>query len=283
MNEAKPVTSSSAYIRVLRKSTLTLEDSVACLEMNDTASRNAMTQALKDDLEEVIALASSGSDIRALVITGSPGVFCAGGDLKALTSNRNPDGTPIRDVEGIRKRVDSSHQWFQKLFNLEVPVIAAVDGPAFGAGFSLALASDYIVASPRASFSMVFNRIGAIPDLAALYMLPRMIGLRRAKDIMMSARVVSVDEAHQLGLVHSIHASEAVRSVAMAMAHKFVNGSAQSLALTKLYANQSLESDYTTMARLEASAQAACLNSDYFFEAVARFMERKPARFNWDS
>ena len=272
----------SPNVRVLRKSTLTFEGGVACLEMTDVASRNAMSSDLKDDLEEVVALASSSDEMRALVITGAPGVFCAGGDLKSLTANRHADGTPVRDVEGIRRRMTRSHQWFEALFNLEIPVIAAVDGPAFGAGFSLALACDFIVASPRASFCMAFNRIGAIPDLAALYTLPRMIGLRRAKDIMMTARVVSVEEALSLGLVHSIHPSEHVRGKAMAMAHRFVQGSAQSLALTKLYSNQSLESDYATMARLEGVAQATCLNSDYFFEAVARFMDRKPAKFTWN-
>ena len=283
MNDADPIDGATRDIRAFRKSTLTLEGAVACFEMTDAASRNAMSPELKEDLEELVGLVGSSDRIRALVITGSPGVFCAGGDLKGLTANRHPDGSPVRDVEGIRQRMTRSHQWFERLFNLEVPVIAAVDGPAFGAGFSLALACDYIVASPRASFCMAFNRIGAIPDLAALYLLPRMIGLRRAKDIMMSARVVGVEEALGLGLVHSIHPAETVRGRAMAMAHQFVQGSAQSLALTKLYTNQSLETDYATMARLEGVAQATCLNSDYFFEAVARFKDRQPARFNWDA
>jgi 2-(1,2-epoxy-1,2-dihydrophenyl)acetyl-CoA isomerase len=274
-------TAAAAISRLLRKSTQSVSEGIACLTMTDAPSRNAMTQDLKDDLEEVVRLAATSDDWRALVITGSPGVFCAGGDLRALTSRRHPDGSPVRDVEGIRRRMSRSHAWFEKLYNLEMPVIAAVDGPAFGAGFSLALACDFIVASPRASFCMAFNRIGALPDLAALYLLPRMIGQRRAKDIMMSARVVSVEEARELGIVHSVLASDEVLERAMAMARSFAQGSPQALAMTKLFTNQSLESDYATMARLEGTGQAACLNSDYFFEAVARFMDRKPPRFNW--
>ncbi|MFO1195600.1 MAG: enoyl-CoA hydratase/isomerase family protein [Burkholderiaceae bacterium] len=274
-------TGAAPEVRTLRKSTLTVDGPVACLEMTDVASRNAISQEMKDDLQEVVRLASAGDAWRALVITGSPGVFCAGGDLKDLTSRRHADGTPVRDVEGIRRRMSRSHAWFERLYNLEIPVIAAVDGPAFGAGFSLALACDFIVASSRARFCMAFNRIGALPDLAALYTLPRMIGLRRAKDIMMTARVVSVEEAKELGIVHSIHAPQAVREEAMAMARTFALGSAQSLAMTKVFSNQSLESDYATMARLEGVGQATCLNSDYFFEAVARFMDRQPPRFDW--
>ena len=145
-------TGAAPEVRTLRKSTLTVDGPVACLEMTDVASRNAISQEMKDDLQEVVRLASAGDAWRALVITGSPGVFCAGGDLKDLTSRRHADGTPVRDVEGIRRRMSRSHAWFERLYNLEIPVIAAVDGPAFGAGFSLALACDFIVASSRARF-----------------------------------------------------------------------------------------------------------------------------------
>lgn len=268
--------------RKLRRSTLTVGQGVARLEMCDPATRNAFTQELKDDFADMIGVLREDAGVRALVISGTAGAFCSGGDLKSLTPRRGADGAIARDVEAIRARLRRSHQWFEQLFNLEVPVIAAVDGPAFGAGFSLALAADFILATPRSAFCMAFNRIGALPDLAALYMLPRMIGLRRAKDLMMTARQVGAQEALALGIVHSLHEPEALIDEAMAMALNFAEGSAQSLALTKVYANQSLESDYATMARLEGIGQATCLTSDYFFDAVERFVERKPAKFVWN-
>lgn len=264
------------------RSRLTVRDGIAHFEMTDPGTRNAFTQPLKDDYARLVTLVGQRADIRALVISGSPGAFCAGGDLKSLAARRDEHGRPVREVESIRARLRDSHAWFEGLFNLEVPVIAAVDGAAFGAGFSLALAADYILATPRSSFCMAFNRIGAIPDLAALYMLPRMIGLRAAKDILMSARVIDASEAMRLGLVHSLHAPEALLDTARAMAARFAQGSAEALALTKLYSNQSLESDYSTMARLEGMGQADCLTSDYFFDAVERFITRQPAKFGWD-
>ncbi len=269
--------------QTLRRATLTIDAGVAHFQMRDAASRNAFTQELKDDYAELVSLIRKRPDIRALLISGSSGAFCSGGDLKSLAAKNGGDGPPVRDVEAIRARLRDSHQWFEGLFNLEVPVVAAVDGTAFGAGFSLALAADIIVATPRSTFCMAFNRIGAIPDLAALYMLPRMIGLRRAKDIMMSARVVGAPEALSLGIVHSLHEHDALMDVAMGMARRFTQGSAEALALTKLYANQSQESDYATMARLEGMGQSICLTSDYFFDAVQRFIERRPAKFVWDA
>ncbi|HMN81929.1 MAG TPA: enoyl-CoA hydratase/isomerase family protein [Burkholderiaceae bacterium] len=266
----------------LRCCSLKTGDGIAVFEMLKPESRNAFNPDMKADHLELVARVRGDRSIRSVVIAGSGGAFCAGGDLKALTSNRDADGQPIRDVAASRVRLRDTHAWFEQLFNLEVPVIAAVDGAAFGAGFSLALAADFIVASPRASFCMAFNRIGAIPDLAALYMLPRMIGLRKAKDIMMTARVVGCEEAHALGIVHSVHPAEGLLDVAIGMAKNFAQGSVDALAFTKVYANQSLESDYATMARLEAHAQAMCLNSDYFFDAVERFVDRKPARFVWN-
>jgi len=272
----------TATPRTLARSTLSIDAAIARFRMTDAGSRNAFTQALKDDFAELVRVVRADAAIRAVVIEGSDGAFCAGGDLKSLAARRGPGGELLRDVEGVRLRLRESHQWFEQLVNLEVPVIAAVDGAAFGAGFSLALACDVIVATPRASFCMAFNRIGALPDLAALYTLPRMIGLRRAKDILMSARVVDAREALALGIVHSLHPSAALADVALAMARRYTQGSPAALAMTKLYVNQSLESDYPTMARLEGAGQAACLNSDYFFDAVERFLSRQPAKFGWE-
>lgn len=269
-------------VRKLRCSTLTMDGATVQFRMESPQTRNALTSDLREDLQDMLDAVQGTASVRALIVCGSDGAFCAGGDLKALVPDRTPDGYPLRNVEAIRARMSEHHRWFERLYNLEVPVIAAVDGPAFGAGFSLALASDYILASPRASFCMAFNRIGALPDLAALYMLPRMIGQRRAKDLMMSARRVDADEALALGIVHSLHPQDRLLDEARAMAADFSNGSKEALALTKTLSNQSLGSDYATMARLEGLGQSVCLTSDYFYDAVARFIDHKPGRFTWN-
>lgn len=251
-------------------------DRTMVLTIHNPEHRNALGPEIYAAGVEALNAADSNPEVRSVVITGDGGIFSAGGNLQRLQHNRQqPPEVQARSIDGL-------HDWIEAIRAFPKPVIAAVEGPAAGAGFSLALACDVIVATPRASFCMAFNRIGALPDLAALYTLPRMIGLRRAKDILMSARVVDAREALALGIVHSLHAPAALPEVALAMARRYAQGSSAALAMTKLYANQSLESDYPTMARLEGGGQAACLNSDYFFDAVERFLTRQPAKFGWE-
>ena len=121
--------------------------------------------------------------VRAVVLTGSGGAFCAGGDLRGIRSAE-------LDNDGWRERMKNAHAWLARLLSLDRAVVAAVDGPAFGAGFSLALAADFVVASPRARFCLSFMRLGLVPDFGALHTLPRIVGVQRAKELMLSAREV---------------------------------------------------------------------------------------------
>ncbi|MNN30413.1 Carnitinyl-CoA dehydratase [compost metagenome] len=174
------------------------------------------------------------------------------------------------------------HGWLGRLRNLEIPVIAAVDGPAVGAGMGLVLVADFVLASARAHFGMSFARVGLVPDMGAAYFLPRVVGMAMAKDMMMTARRVGVEEAKDLGIVHSVYAPEALADQARRFARRFVAGPAQALGPTKRMLNGSFETSYAAFVELEANAQAVATTTAYHAEALQRFAGGQPLRFDWD-
>ncbi|CAB3791021.1 4-chlorobenzoyl coenzyme A dehalogenase [Paraburkholderia caffeinitolerans] len=264
----------------LRDSTLVIDDGVAEFTHQVPKSRNALSLGLRQDYAQMLDMIERDRGIRALILTGSGGSFCAGGDIRSLKEAReNPEaGSP----DGIRRRLMNGHMWMQRLRNLEIPVIAAVDGAAAGAGFSLALAADFVLASSRAFFCMSFVKIGVVPDLAAAYLLPRVVGLSMAKELALTARRVDVQEAKQLGIVHTIHSPEALAQQAREFARRFVTGPREAMGLTKRLLNQSFESHYALLAELESSAQAVATSAPFHAAAVAAFLDGQPAPYDWE-
>jgi len=158
-----------------------------------------------------------------------------------------------------------------------------VDGPAFGAGLSLALAADFVLCTRRAKFCAVFGRIGLVPDLGAMHMLPRIVGLQKAKELVFTARTVQAEEARSLGMVYEIvEDGEALQAAAVALARRFGEASTAAIGMAKTAMNQAFELDARAMAELEAYAQTMCRGSDYHQEAVQRFKDKQPTRFDWD-
>jgi 2-(1,2-epoxy-1,2-dihydrophenyl)acetyl-CoA isomerase len=167
------------------------------IRLNRPERRNAFDLEVRQGIAEAVYAARDDDTVRAVIITGTGDVFCAGGDLKSLSEAKRP---MFKDRDRIRRL----HPWFRELVNLEKPVIAAVNGPAFGAGFNLALACDFIIGTPTTRFCAVFGRIGLVPDLGGFFLLPRILGLQRAKDLVFSAREVDAEEALRLGILFRI-------------------------------------------------------------------------------
>ncbi|PVX70859.1 enoyl-CoA hydratase/isomerase family protein [Paraburkholderia unamae] len=263
-----------------RHATLSIEDGVAEFTHQRPAARNALSLELRADYADLVDTVERERDIRALILTGIGGSFCAGGDLKSMVEARErPEtGSP----EAIRRRVLEAHGWMQRLRNLEVPVIAAVDGPAAGAGFSLALAADFVLASSRAFFCMSFVKVGLVPDLGAAWLLPRAVGMAAAKELALTARKLGVEEAKALGIVHAIHSPETLALEARSFARRFVTSPREAMGLAKRLLNQSFETPYAPLAELECAAQALASSVPYHAEAIAAFLEGKPARYDWD-
>jgi 2-(1,2-epoxy-1,2-dihydrophenyl)acetyl-CoA isomerase len=207
--------------------------------------------------------------IRVLVLAGTPGAFCAGGDLNFLQAQA--DAGPAY----WQQRIQSGLRFINDLLNLGRPVIAVVDGPAIGAGFSLALACDMVIASPQARFAMAHLKLGLLPDMGPLYLLPRIVGLQRAKEIVFSTREIGAEEARTLGIVMEVHESAALEARASEMAQSLVQASPTVLALAKSMLNVSLDSDRASMFALESSGQAAAFAAPEVQQALSALLARK--------
>ncbi|MDW5444158.1 enoyl-CoA hydratase/isomerase family protein [Polaromonas sp. SM01] len=251
-------------------------NATAVLTMNRPDQRNALDFAMREDFAAAVAEVRDDESVRAIVLTGAGGHFCAGGDIKAMGEQQGKK----RDIFEGRERIRKIHRWFDELVDLEKPVIAAVDGVAFGAGLSLALCADFVLASPRAKFCSVFARLGYIPDTGAMYLLPRAIGLSRAKDMVFTGRVVGVQEAKEIGLVQTICEQDLLQS-ALDFAERFHNAPTGALGIAKSVMNRAFESDRKTVYAQESMAQAMCRESDFHEEAVRRFLAKEAPLYQW--
>jgi 2-(1,2-epoxy-1,2-dihydrophenyl)acetyl-CoA isomerase len=249
-------------------------DDIARLVLNRPDRRNALDLDMRDEIELAIRSLRVEGGAKALGITGSGGAYCAGGDLKAMSEGRRP-------TTANRERIRRLHVWFSELLDLEIPVVAVVDGPAFGAGFNLALAADFILATPRAQMCAVFVRIGLVPDLGGLQLLPRIVGLQRAKEIVFSGREIGATEAKSLGIVHEIVQDGEALAIGVAFAERFRTASTQAIGMAKTILNQAFNLDRHALAELESYAQAVALETPYHHQAVADFLAKKPLGYVW--
>ena len=252
-----------------------LDDGVATLTLNRPEAKNALDPTMADELGECLAAIRADESVRVLVLAGAGGAFCAGGDVKAM--GQGGPRTPEQRRAGMARYT----RICTELMALDRPVIAAVDGVAYGAGFSLALMCDIVLLSERARLCMVFQRIGLVPDMGAFYTLPRVVGLQRAKELIFSAREIDAAEALRLGLAMEVLPAEALAARAQAIARSFAGASAVAMSIAKRALQASLGSDLQTLLEIESSGQALASNSDYAKEAVRRFAAREPAQFRW--
>jgi enoyl-CoA hydratase/carnithine racemase len=260
----------------LTDSRFELTGGVARFTMNRPQALNALSVPMREDFRRMLDFVEGNDAVGALIIAGEGRAFCAGGDVKRMQSYQDVPGIVARD------QIRNLHTWLERLHGLDCPVIAAVNGLAYGGGFALALVTDFVMASTSARFSAVFGRLGLIPDMALLHTLPRAVGSQKAKELMYTARSIDVDEAQALGLVLSIHAPQELDAAVDEFAARLAKGSKAAMGLTKRLVNRSLESDYRTMASMEADGQTLMFDTDFHRDAVKRFVAKEPSVFNWD-
>ena len=249
-------------------------EGVATITLNRPQARNALSAAMVGELDTLLGQITRDDSVRVLILTGAGGAFCAGGDVRSMHA-------APRSAQDWRSGMRRSHRIVRAIHGLDKPVIAAVDGVAFGAGFSLALLADIVLVSSRARFCMAFGRVGLVPDYGALYTLPRVVGLQRAKELVFSAREVGAEEALSLGLALEVHAPQALMPRALELAKALSGTSAQAMAITKDALNASLGNELEAMLQLEASGQGIAGSTDYATDAFRRFAEKQPGRFQW--
>ncbi len=262
--------STETYLNTI---TYTIDQGVATLTLNRPERRNAINADMRMALREVVDRIRTDPEVRVLVLAGSDGHFCAGGDIKSMQGD-------MTATQG-RSRLHSAHEWLSTLLTLDKPIIAAVDGAAYGAGFGLALAADIILVTSRTRFGMAFLRFGLIPDFALLYTLPRMIGIQRTKELAFSTRELSGEEALSLGIATELVPAEALMERAVQMARALATASPDAVSLIKRALNTTFEHDLPTMLNMEADGQGIALSTDYRKTAITRFTNKQPLPYQW--
>ncbi|MGR6971098.1 enoyl-CoA hydratase/isomerase family protein [Streptomyces cynarae] len=253
----------------------TTDNHVAHLTLNRPDSLNAITPDLRELLIQELQDASADPAVRAVVLTGAGRGFCAGADLRGgAGSGERIAGDVARTIRRGAQRLIAA------VLDCEKPVIAAVNGTAAGLGAHLALACDLVLAAESARFIEVFVRRGLVPDGGGAYLLPRLVGPQRAKELMFFGDALPAGDAERLGLVNRVVPGDALEKTAREWAARLAAGPTRALALTKHLVNTSLDTDRATAFATEATAQEINMTTADAREGVASFVERREPRYH---
>ncbi|MGW8972300.1 enoyl-CoA hydratase/isomerase family protein [Streptomyces platensis] len=246
------------------------DNGVSWLTLNRPDAMNAVTWDQRERLIGRLADASADPDVRAVVLTATGKGFCAGADLRgAPPAGERVAGDVARMIRGGAQRLITA------VLDCEKPVIAAVNGTAAGLGAHLALACDLVLAAESARFIEVFVRRGLVPDGGGAYLLPRLIGPQRAKELLFFGDALSAAEAERLGLVNRVVPDGELVKTAREWAERLAAGPTRALALTKQLVNASLDADRSTAFAAEATAQEINMTTADAQEGVASFVARR--------
>lgn len=248
-------------------------DAVAILTLNRPAAGNTLDMPTAQRLEQQVAAVAGDPAVRCVVLTGMGKLFCGGGDVGSF--GRASEG-PAAFLFGL---AGSVHRSVLALARMDKPLVTLVNGPAAGAGLSLAILGDVALAAPGAHFTAAYGMVGLTPDGGMSWSLPRLVGMRRAQEIILTNRRIAAQEAEQIGLVTRVVEAEALLEEGLAVAQRLAQGPVAAIAGARALLAQSLQNDLATQLDLEvvrisqagAGAEAA--------EGIAAFAERRPPRF----
>lgn len=263
------------YLDYMEWKTLRLEvdgKGIATVTLCRPKEMNALSTTMFEELNVLLPQLNESTEVRAVILTGEGRAFCAGGDLAEMKAGYGGNA-------GFYRHMEQANRCTAALVELNKPVIAAVNGAATGAGINLALAADIVFASEKAKFSEIFGNVGLIPDLGGTYLLPRIVGRAKAKEIVFTYRMIDATEALELGIVHKLTAPDALYGEAHAMAEKFAQGPTFAFSMGKDLINRSYETDLHTALHMEALSQALAANSKDHEEGVAAFFEKREHNF----
>lgn len=249
-----------------------IQQKTAFITLNRPEVFNSFNREMALLLQDELDAAEKNSKIRAIVITGSGKAFCAGQDLKEVTSAElNP---------GFKKILEEHYNpIIQRIRTIEKPVIAAVNGVAAGAGANIALACDVVIASENASFIQAFSKIGLVPDSAGTFFLPRLIGFQKASALMMLGDKISATDAEKLGMVYKTVPSENFMEEVTNIASILANMPTKALGLTKRLLNNSMQNTLEEQLNLESKLQIESAQSEDYAEGVDAFVNKRKPNF----
>jgi enoyl-CoA hydratase/carnithine racemase len=262
---------------------------VATITLNRPDRLNALTRQMEDELHAAMQTADASEEVRVIVLTGTGRGFCAGADLEALGWLANIDWATA-DLDALREKVvpprpcQGTRQDFQKTYTyfpaIRKPIIAAINGPAIGLGFVLPLYCDLRIASDQAVFGTAFSQRGLIAEHGASWLLPRLIGLAGALDLLYSARMIDSGEALQMGLVSRVVPHDSLLSHVHDYARQLATTtSPRSLGIIKQQVYQALFQSLDEAVESANVQMLASFQSEDFQEGVAHFLEKRPPSF----
>jgi 2-(1,2-epoxy-1,2-dihydrophenyl)acetyl-CoA isomerase len=240
---------------------------VLIVRLANEEARNSLSREMRFSLRDVVRDIEEDRSIRAVYLTGKGPSFCAGGDLNMLVKASSP--------WAVHRRFRHANTVFPPLMTLDRPVVCGVRGHAVGGGLGLALMSDLIIAGESASFMAGFFRIGGVPDCLTLYTLPRLIGLARTRNFLLTNGSWDAKQALDLGVVTKVVSDENVDSEGLALAHTLAKGPAEVMGLSKLLMLKAFESSLDDLMLLEDLGQALAMSSAEFQEGLAALRERR--------
>ncbi len=254
------------------------DDHVARLTLDRPEAKNALTIEMRDEIVARVQAARADAAVRALLITGAGDAFCAGMDLSASTMSKaaEPGFETRSTAEALRVGVQ---RFIQELWELDKPTVAAVNGAAVGPGAHLALACDFVLVHDDTRFLWTFARWGLVVDAGGAYLLPRLVGLPRAKAMVMLGDGARGAEAVDLGLAYRCVAKDELGAVATDLAARLAAGPTRSLGLSKRLLNMSFETSLERSLELEGAYQSLAATSTDLVEGMAAFRDRRDPNY----
>lgn len=249
-------------------------DAIGTITLNRPERLNAFAGQMRQELAAGVAELSERDDVRVIVVTGAGRGFCAGADV-TYTKELIDAG----DDEALRALIEAGRAVVTAICDAPQPVIAAVNGPAAGAGANLALACDLRIASDRASFGETFNHVGLHPDWGGTYFLPRLVGPAIAAELFFTGEMISADEAHRLGIFNRVVPHEELADETEKLARALTAKPQLPLRLVKIAVRRSLNSTIEQMLDFELDAQLRCGLSPDGIEGITAFVEKRQPRF----
>ena len=250
-----------------------INEGVATLRLNDPASMNALSVSMGAEFDDAMDGLIVDPSIRALVVTGTGRGFSAGGDVQAFYDQRED---PTETMQAV---LDGLHGSVSKLLNAPFPTIAAINGVVAGAGMGLAMATDLAVAVDTAVFTMAYTGIGVSPDGSSTFFLPRLVGTRKAMELILTNRVLSAGEALDMGIVNQVVPEEEFETAIAKLAGKLAKGPTLAYVRARELLMASFANDPFTQMDAEAASIIAAASTDDFYEGVSAFIEKRKPEF----
>jgi enoyl-CoA hydratase/carnithine racemase len=250
-------------------------DNVGWITLNRPERLNALTFEVYRELTDTFAALRDEREVRAVVITGAGRAFCSGGDVLDIIGELFK-----RDMQGLLEFTRMTCELIRNIRTLPKPVIASLNGTTAGAGACIALASDIRIAAPSAKIAFLFVRVGLSgADMGAAYLLPRVVGLAKATEMLYTGDFVSAEEAEKIGLYNRVVAADELLAETRELAARLAKGPAFSLAMTKEMLNRELDVSLDTALEWEAQAQALCMQHPDYREAYEAYIEKREPKF----